>query len=124
MRLATYRASEGVEISVVRAGGTVDANIERWMGQFDAGAKVDRRRKTVHGLEVTLVRIAGTFAGASEMAPAAGASRPGWVMLAAIVEGEGLPYFFKLLGPAAGVDRASPSFEQLVEGVAPAPASE
>jgi hypothetical protein len=121
MRLATYRAAEDVEISVVRAGGTVDANVQRWTGQFEAAAKVDRRHRTVHGLEVTLVRIAGTFAGASEMAPAAGPSRPGWVMLAAIVEGEGLPYFFKLVGPAPGVERASPSFERLVEGVAPVP---
>jgi hypothetical protein len=119
MRLATYRAGDNVEVSVVRAGGSVDDNVERWIEQFETGAKVDRRAKTVHGLRVTVVRVAGTFAGGTGMAAAA-ESLPGWVMLAAIVEADGLPYFFKLIGPAAGVDRASPSFDRLVGGIAPA----
>jgi len=42
MRLATYGVGNGAELTVVRAGGTTEANIERWSGQFDGSARTAR----------------------------------------------------------------------------------
>ena len=121
MRVATYKVSDGAELTVARAGGSVDANVQRWSGQFDGSPKVDRSDKQVNGLEVTVVHIAGTFAGGG-MGGAAPDKKDGWAMLAAIVESNGPPYFFKLLGPADQVDHARAAFDGLVASVAPSTA--
>jgi len=118
MRLATYKVGDGAELSVARAGGSVDANIERWVAQFDGSPRADRSEKQVHGLKVTVVRIAGTFLGAG-MSATTPEKHDGWAMLAAVVESAGSPYFFKLLGPADQVDRARPGFDTLVASVTP-----
>ncbi len=120
MRLATYRVGEGAELSVARAGGPVDANILRWSQQFDGAPQAERREELVHGLHVTIVRIAGTYQGGGmSMGTSAPEKHEGWVMRAAIVEAQGAPYFFKLVGPATQVDRAAGSFDSLVASVAP-----
>ncbi len=117
MRLATFRTAEGAEVSVARAGGQVDANITRWAQQFEGAPKPERTEKDVHGLHVTVVHLAGTYAGGM------GATEPeqhqGWAMLAAIVEAPGAPYFFKVIGPAGSVDAARPSFDAFVDSIAP-----
>jgi len=118
MRLATYKVSDGVELSVARAGGSVDANVDRWAAQFDGSPHADRVEKQVHGLKVTVVRIAGTFLGAG-MSAKTPERHDGWAMLAAVVESAGSPYFFKLLGPADQVDRARPGFDALVASMTP-----
>lgn len=118
MRLATYGVGDGAELTVVRAGGTTEANIERWAGQFDGSARTARTEKTVHGLKVTVVHISGTFVGGGGM-PGASGDHAGWTMLAAIVEAPGTPYFFKLLGPSETVDRARGAFNRFIDGLAP-----
>ncbi|MGO8993858.1 MAG: hypothetical protein ACLQVI_11055 [Polyangiaceae bacterium] len=118
MRLATYRAGDGAELSIARAGGPVDANVLRWQQQFEGTPQAERSEKDVRGLHVTVVRIAGTY-DASGMSSTAPEKHDGWAMLAAIVEAPGAPYFFKLLGPAAQVDKVRGSFNGLVDSVAP-----
>jgi hypothetical protein len=118
MRLATYKVEDGAELSVARAGGSVGANVDRWAAQFDGSPHADRTQRQVHGLQVTVVRIAGTFLGAG-MSPAAPEKHEGWAMLAAIVDSSGSPYFFKLLGPADQVDHARAAFDALVASVTP-----
>ncbi len=117
MRLATYKVGDGAELSIVRAGGTTDANVKRWTGQFDGAPKVTRTDRQVHGLGATVVRIDGSFLGGGMGAPTE--KHDGWSMLAAIVESSGSPYFFKLLGPSAQIDRARASFDSLVNSVTP-----
>jgi hypothetical protein len=117
MRIATYSVGEGTELSVARAGGSTEANIERWLGQFDGAGRDERTEKTVHGLKVTVVQVAGTYlSGGMGGAPT---PHPGWALLAAIVEGQGSPYFFKMVGPEAQVRAARKSFDALVDSVAP-----
>jgi hypothetical protein len=72
----------------------------------------------VSGIHVTVVHLAGTYDG-SAMGGTTPEKHDGWAMLAAIVEAPGAPYFFKVLGPAADVDRARPSFDSLVSSVTP-----
>jgi hypothetical protein len=119
MRLATYKvAGTGgeAELSVARAGGSADANIERWLGQFDDAGKDTRTEKTVKGMKVTIVEVSGTYLGGMTGAPG---SHPGWSLLAAIVEGKGDPYFFKMTGPTATVRAARPAFDGMVDGLTP-----
>ena len=117
MRLATYKVGDGAEASVVRAGGSVDANVKRWSDQFEGSPAATRSQRQVHGLPVTVVRIDGVFLGAGM--GAAPEKHDGWSMVAAIVESPGSPYFFKLLGPRAQVDKARASFDGLVDSVTP-----
>ncbi len=125
MRLATYGVphaagdSEDTEVSVSRAGGTADANIERWLGQFDNRGKETRTESTRKGLKVTVVDVSGTFLGGGMTPGAAPASHPGWSLLAAIVEGSGTPYFVKITGPAATVRSARPGLDALLASLAP-----
>jgi hypothetical protein len=120
MRVATYKVAhtgadaEDADVSVVRAGGTADANIARWREQFEGAVKETRTVKTVHGLKVTIVEINGTYLGG---AGGSATSRPGWSLVAAIVETPQLPYFFKLTGPAATARGARASFDKLVESI-------
>jgi hypothetical protein len=119
MRLATYHAPGGVEVSVSRAGGSTDANIQRWIGQFDSVGRDTRTEKTVRGLHVVTVDVTGTYVGGGMTMGADSAARPGWAMVGAIVDGRGLPYFFKMMGPAAAVLAARPAFDRLVDGISP-----
>ena len=97
-------------------GGSTTANIERWVGQIkqaDGGsskaiAKEDRFE--VNGLKVTTVDVGGTYAG--ETAPGSGTfeNKPGYRLLAAVVETPNGSYFVKLLGPEKTVARWNESF--------------
>ena len=122
MRLETHKVpraagdSEDAELSVSRAGGDTDANIKRWVGQFEDAANEQRHERTVHGVKVTIVEVEGTYGGG--MGPQADAKK-GWALLAAIAEGPGRPYFFKMTGPAATVHGARASFDAMLDAVAP-----
>ncbi len=122
MRLATYRVphapgdAEDPEMSVMQAGGTVDANVQRWIGQFDAeGQKTAKRTtKKVGSLEVTILEVEGTYAGGMGMTKDRGEEKD-WALLGAIVSTPGMPHFFKLTGPAKSVKAARGEFDALVQ---------
>jgi hypothetical protein len=119
MRLATYRVphapgdAEDGDLSVMQAGGSVDANVQRWIGQFDAEGQKTAKRSTkkVSGLEVTILEVEGTYAGG--MGKDRG-DASGWALLGAVVATPGMPHFFKLTGPAKSVKAARAEFDQLV----------
>jgi hypothetical protein len=122
IRLATYRAPSaskqglGAELTVTRAGGTTDENLERWVGQFDNAGQDVRKQRTVAGLRVTTLDVSGTYDGG--MSSTAGeAALTGWSLLGAVVETSGPFYFFKMVGPADAVLAARPAFEALIESV-------
>jgi hypothetical protein len=123
MRLATYHVPGGAEVSVSRAGGAPEANIQRWMSQFDNMGREGRVEKTVHGLHVITVDVTGTYLGGGMGGGTALAApaepRADWALVGAIVETPGLPYFFKMTGPAVAIRGARPAFDRLVEGVTP-----
>jgi hypothetical protein len=119
MRLATYRAPDGVEVSVSRAGGATDANIQRWVGQFDDVGHEVHAEKTVHGLHVVTVDVAGTFVGGGMTPGASAESHPAWAMVGAVVESRSPPYFIKMTGPVAAVRAARAAFDHLIDGITP-----
>jgi hypothetical protein len=128
MRAAEYgvTGSEDAALTVFffgpGQGGSVEENIDRWVGQL---AQPDGRnpreaaeieRQEVNGIPVTRIELEGTFSGG--MGPmGGGAPREGWKMLGAIAEGPQAPVFFKLVGPAADVDRAEAAFDALVNSI-------
>lgn len=117
LAISHFAAAEG-------GGGDVQANIDRWVGQFEqpdgsesrAAAQVDARE--INDLRVTTVDLTGTFVGRMGTAMG-GQARPGWRMLGAIVEGPQGLVFLKLIGPAAGVAAAEDAFERLVASLHP-----
>lgn len=105
-------------------GGTADANLQRWYGQFtrpDGKSPKDAAVvtiRTVNGLKVTSVDLSGTYRPAP-MGGAGGATKENWRMLAAVIEGEGGPWFFRATGPEATIADAKPEFDALLASVAP-----
>jgi hypothetical protein len=99
-------------------GGGIEANIERWKGQFHQPggkpAEAQVRKRTIHGLPVTTIDISGEYSGMG--GPMAGAKtvQPGYRLLGAIVEGPGGNVFVKFTGPAKTVAANQQKFEQLV----------
>lgn len=101
-------------------GGSVEANIERWLGQMqqpDGKASTtvaQRQKRTINGLAVTLVDVSGTYI--AEMTPGATErhNSPNFRLRAAVAETPNGPYFVKLTGPAKTVARWDQAFEQFV----------
>lgn len=119
----------GGRLTVMGAGGTVAANIDRWYGQFtqpDGSATKDKAStKSVNlaGCAVTLVDIPGTFKDmpGGPFAGGQAVDRPDYRMLAAIIATpEAGNYFLKLTGPAATVAAHADGFRKMVEGIVPA----
>jgi len=81
-------------------GGSVDANIARWVGQFDDSAgkpEVKKEEVNVGEKSYTLLHVEGTYMDG----PPLGAKVPtaNSAMLAAIIPGKDAPVFIKLTGP-------------------------
>ena len=120
MRIATYGVPHAkddavdAEVSVSRAGGDMASNIDRWTGQFAGGAEPKQSSHAVKGMTVTVVEMEGTYT--NGMAPGA-KPMTGWALLAAIVKTPGMPYFFKMTGPAATVHGAKAVFTAMIDGI-------
>jgi hypothetical protein len=119
MRLATYHAPGGVEVAVSRAGGSTEANIQRWIAQFDGVGHDGRTERTVRGLHVVTVEVSGTYAGGGMAMGAPAEPKPDWAMVGSIVETRSPSYFFKMTGPAAAVRAARLVFDRFIDGVTP-----
>ena len=67
MRAATYKVSADAECVAYYfgqgQGGSVDANVQRWKGQFQPLKSSDVKKKTVHGLPLTTLDLSGTYTG-------------------------------------------------------------
>lgn len=107
-------------------GGSKDANLERWAGQFvqpDGRSSHDvlvTTTRTVNDMAVTEASISGTFD--AELMPGQGdrVRLENWGMLAAIIETPAGPYYAKLTGPAPTVSRWEASFRQWISSLKPA----
>jgi hypothetical protein len=127
MRKASYRIApapgndDAAELAVFQfpgqAGG-IEANIERWVGQFSERKpeKVQPVRRSVNGLTQHIVEIErGTYSSGMPGGPTT--PKAGWAMIAAIVESTDGNWFFKLTGPQKTVESARVEMMKLLEGV-------
>lgn len=105
-------------------GGSVEANLARWKGQFRtaAGGPAEGRvrKRTVHHLPVTTLDISGEYSGMGGPMAASRTVKDGYRLLAAIVEGSGGTVFVKFTGPAKTVAANEQRFEQLISSFQPA----
>ncbi len=105
-------------------GGSVGENLARWDGQFkqpngmSSSDVASVTEKSVSGMQVTVVDVSGTYAPSAmgPMMPRAG-PKPDYRMLAAIVESQEGPYFFKLTGPIGTVTHWQASFNEFIGSV-------
>jgi hypothetical protein len=133
MRVATYKIpaakgdAEPGELAIFYfgqgQGGGVDANVKRWVGQFQKpdGSPISEKeaktkKDTLNGLPVTTVDVKGTYAGGGPMMGPS-SPKPGFRLLGAIVEGPEGAIFFKLTGPEKTVAAADKSFRKMLETV-------
>ncbi len=101
-------------------GGSVDDNLQRWVGQYEQpdGRKssevAQRTTRKVNGMNVTELDVSGTCV--AETMPGSGQRlrKENWRTLAAIVESDHGSYFVKLMGPAATVAHWEPGFRQYI----------
>ncbi|HTQ48639.1 MAG TPA: hypothetical protein VMI75_38040 [Polyangiaceae bacterium] len=118
LRVATYRVSadesDPTEVTVSRAGGSTEDNVQRWIAQFDHPAGETRTQRDVGGVSVTVVEVSGTYKGNGMMAPGRAPKVDGWTLVGAIAAPGGTPYFFKMTGPAARVRAARPAFDAMI----------
>ncbi len=97
------------------AGG-IQANIDRWAGQFVGEAETKTDKKTVNGREIIYFTGKGTF-NESMGGPFSGQSTPrdGYTVLAAILPSDNGPVFLKMSGPNDSVAAAKDAFIALAE---------
>jgi len=129
MRLATYTVTPGAECGVYYfgsgQGGSVDANLDRWIGQFQqadgksskAAAKIAKR--TIHGLPVTTVDVSGAYTGMGGPTMQPGPAVAGYRLLGAIVEAPQGSIFFKFAGPAATIAANQAGFDKMLDSWRP-----
>ncbi len=118
MRKATLKIphaagdTEDGELSVIAASGGVDANVQRWAGQF-GGATPTSETRTPNGLKVTVVSMKGKFSGGM---PGAGPNGPKdhWMLMGAIVDLGEEQWFFKATGPEKTLTAAKKDFDAFV----------
>jgi hypothetical protein len=125
MRAATYLIpaaagdSEDAECAVfMNIGGGVQANIDRWAGQFE---KTDRppiqKQETINGLLVTTVDVSGTFKGGGAMMGQSSGPKASYRLLGAIAEAPEGEVFFKLTGPAKTIAAAQNEFQTMLKSL-------
>ena len=101
-------------------GGNVQANIDRWIGQFkpDPGAKTHETESiTINGLKITTVAVQGTYIAEVRPGSTERHNKPGFSMRAAVVETPKGPYFIKLTGPTATIQQARTAFDQFLKSL-------
>jgi hypothetical protein len=109
------------------AVGTSDANIDRWIAQVQqpdgspSAAKARRATRTINGLKVSTVDVAGTYT--AEMRPGAAEhyNKPNFRLCAAVVDTPRGAYYVKLTGPANTVGAAQADYAKLLDSLRYAP---
>ncbi len=98
-------------------GGGTQANVDRWLGQFQEPkdqikAKVEE--VTVNNRKVTYVQAEGTYLSGMPAGPKT--PQPNTMLLGAVLESESGNVFVKMTGPAALTKGSIAEFKQMVEG--------
>jgi hypothetical protein len=111
-------------LTAMGATGTVEQNIDRWIGQFvgpgGSAAKPQRDKATISGCTVEIVDLSGTYKD-TPGGPLAGGKpimRDNYRMLGAIIQTKDQGnYFLKLYGPKATIDENATGFHEMVKSL-------
>jgi hypothetical protein len=97
-------------------GGGTQANVDRWLGQFEEGRdKINSKveKKKIGSGEVTYVEAEGTYRSGMPGGPTT--PKPGTKLLGAILESANGNVFVRMTGPIATVKAADAGFRKMVE---------
>lgn len=130
MRVAEYglEGAPEAELTVfyfgADQGGSVEANMTRWVGQFSqkdgSETKAKRSERKVKDLEVSLVEATGVYSGGMMAPGAGGAKQEDAMLLGAIAKGPEGAVFFKLVGPRDKLESSRAAFDGLIDSIRPA----
>jgi hypothetical protein len=110
-------------LTMMGAGGSIDANIKRWEGQFkqpdDSETKAKITEKEIAEQDVTIVDIAGTYLDRPiPVRPENVTEREGYRMLSAIIETSEMGnYFVKFYGPQETVAKNEKAFMSFINSL-------
>jgi len=120
---APAEGENSARITIMSASGSIDANIERWIGQFDGATKADTKieKKEVGDTKIHIVEISGTFKESmgGPFAPNAGTKKKeNYKMLGAILElKDGAKVFIKATGPKETIADLRDAMVKMLEGL-------
>ena len=119
--------SQGGELTVFYFGpqaGGVEANISRWVAQFQqpggqplGGDAVERTDFTVSGMPITMVRFHGTMKPSSMPGMTPTPEHANWMNISGIVSTPEGPWFFKGTGPEKTMTSQIKNFESFFQGM-------
>ena len=98
-------------------GGDIQGNISRWKGQFTSVSKEESKQKTAAGMNITQVRIDGSYQQSGPMMDTSGAPKENYAMLGAIIEAPEGAVFFKMTGPVETINASAGDFDKVLEGL-------
>ena len=99
-------------------GGSVEANLQRWTSQFQSAKDPIRTSAVVNGLKLTSLDVSGTYVAEVRPGSTERHNKPAFRMRATVVETPKGPYFVKLTGPSATIDKAGAAFDQFLQSLA------
>lgn len=111
-------------VTMMAAGGGIEANIKRWQSQFKGGDPEDQKTEDMKLGEwkVYIVDVTGSFGervgGGGPFAPGKTVQREDYAMAGAILlHPEGRTYFVKMIGPADVVKANRKAFVKMIKSV-------
>jgi hypothetical protein len=106
-------------LTISTAGGTVEANIDRWKGQVDPPPQQPLREEiNVAGLKITVVDFTGDFNDQrGPFAPAV--KRPSYRMIAAVIPVDSQLHFIKATGPQNTIAKHAEAIHEFIRSVQP-----
>ncbi len=121
---AEGEAATSGRFTVMQSGGTIRANLERWVGQFKnpktpEGTELGEAKKLdIDGMPAHLMDLSGTFIDSPRGPFGPKVERENYRMLAAILETKDSGnYFFKLVGPEALIEQQVEPFVEMLKGI-------
>ena len=129
MRIAQFRfpGNDGDgELAIFSGiGGSVDANLNRWYGQFKSETENSvsesamRSNSQIIDMDVTFSYVEGTYLKSSMGMGGTKTEMPNYALLAAIVSTPDGLYYFKGTGPKSTMDYHKVNFEIFVRSIMP-----
>ncbi|QDT27061.1 hypothetical protein Enr10x_23750 [Gimesia panareensis] len=107
-------AGDGVRLTLSSVGGGVEANLERWRGQFQLppGEKPIQKTIRVDGVETIWLDLRGTFDTGPSLR---GAAESGMRMIGVAIPRSPRDFYLKLTGPREQLLKAEPEFEAFLK---------
>ena len=102
-------------------GGSVQANLERWISQIQQsdGSSSDTKAKletlTINQLKVSTIDLAGTYVAETAPGSAVRHNKPNYRLRAAVIETLRGAYYVKLVGPIKTVNRWDKPFNEYLQ---------